>query len=327
MSTYDDRSIKDIPDDVLRSRLSHMAHDLDKTINTEMGTPEFLPHSNREARELKKYLSKWEERSLPKDDVILWVQNVLYEAESLRNKGPQKQWVDNRLDLSKGDEILKLIQARRSVRSWTEQQVLPEAIKVLLQAATWAPSACNRQSSRYIVITEQDQKVALAKLREKWLARAPVLILVGADGRNYLPEEVHIVPYLDAAMATQNLLLMAHAIGLGAVMVKCTKRDIHAAGGPERAQAISKMYSRLNLPAYFIPVAIVAVGCPARIPGTPARLPLNRVAFFERFDHKEENQSSEGKRTTKINSLKFFIIKVIRRIAQRFGIRIYITLD
>jgi len=157
-------------------------------------------------------------------------------------------------------------------------------IEKLIEAATWAPSAGNRQSVRYIVLVEDDQKMSLVNLRESFLGKAPLLIFIGTDRRNYYPEEVDIVLYLDASVATQNILLMAHAMGLRAVMVKCTNVDIKMdatwSGGHERKKAINEMYLKLNLPKYFLPAVIVALGYPKRVPKTPPRLSKEGVRFY-----------------------------------------------
>ena len=331
MALYDDRRMRDLPDDVLRTRISHLAHDLDKTINTELGTVHFQRIGDREARALESALSKWHDRGLPEaNPVIVWARGVLQEFHTLSADSSEQFRESVSLDLESGEALLELIRSRRSVRSWTTQQVPLEVVRMLLEAATWAPSACNRQSCRYIVLTKQEQKMRLVRLREKFLGKAPILILVGADQRNYSPEEIDIVPYLDVAVAVQNLLLEAHAIGLGAVLVKCTARDIHMdsdySGGQKRAADVSAMYSGLNLPSYFIPVAIVALGFPARVPKPPGRLPVDQVTVFERFaDGEEERRSSRQKVKGMHSKAKFTLIRIMRRVARRFGIRIYMT--
>ena len=145
-------------------------------------------------------------------------------------------------------ELLELIRTRRSIRRYEARAVSPALVDQLLEAATWAPSAHNRQPWRFVVIANDGPKRELAaamgaRLRqdltadgappeviardaERSYARitaAPLLILVCLtmedmdaypDARRATNES--IMAMQSAAMAGQNLLLAAHALGLGA---------------------------------------------------------------------------------------------------------------
>ena len=332
MSTYSGSTLEKCSNDELKTQISHLAHDLDKTINALPGLPEFESTAEREIENLMDCLEEWGGRSFEANETINWANELISEAKSLlQDQNYQKESnLDLEVDYNKAEELFELIKTRRSVRSWQGRKVPKDVIEKLLEAATWAPSACNRQSVRYIVLEDENQKMALVKLREKFLGRAPVLIFIGADSRNYYSEEVEIVPYLDAAVATQNLLLMAHAMGLGAVIVKCTNVDIKMdatwSGGDERRKAVLEMYSILNLPDYFLPAAIVALGYPKRIPKAPPRLRKDDIRFFERFiGSSEYSNLKSGELPMKYRS-KLLIIRMIHRIVRYLGIRIYITL-
>jgi nitroreductase len=332
-TTYSGSPLEKSSNDELKTQISHLAHDLDKTINTLPGLPEFEGTAEREIKNLIDCLQEWDGRSLEVNETVDWANELISEAKSLllNQNEPKEKNVDLAIDSDKADELFGLIKTRRSIRSWQNKKIPKSIIEKLIEAATWAPSACNRQSVRYIVLEDDEQRMALVKLREKFLGRAPILVFIGADSRNYYSEEVEIVPYLDAAVATQNLLLMAHAMGLGAVMVKCTNVDIKMdatwSGGPERRKAVSEMYSKLNLPDYFLPAAIVALGYPKRIPKAPPRLAKDDVRFFERFIESSEYSNLKSGVTTKKYKFKLLIIKIIHRIVKHLGIRVYITLD
>lgn len=333
MSTYSGSRLEKCSNDELKTQISHLAHDLDKTINTLPGLPEFKNTVEREIKSLMDCLEEWEERSLEVNETVDWANELISEAKSLlQDQNYQKvSNLDLEVDYNKAEELFNLIRTRRSIRSWQNKKIPKSIIEKLIEAATWAPSACNRQSIRYIVLEDDEQRMALVKLREKFLGRAPILVFIGADSRNYYPEEVEIVPYLDAAVATQNLLLMAHAMGLGAVMVKCTNVDIKMdatwSGGSERRKAVTEIYSKLNLPDYFLPVAIVALGYPKRIPKAPPRLRKDDIRFFERFIESSEYSNLKSGESTIKYRFKLLIIKIIHRIVKYLGIRIYITLD
>ena len=334
MNTYKGEGIQNCSDEVLCTRIAHLAHDLDKTINTESVSAQFDTIINRDIKNLSEVLGEWSNRFLPLDNLIIWTNELLVEAKKLIAESPvptaQAQIPKNTVDYVKAEKFLEMIKTRRSIRSWLKQKVPRKSLEMLVEAATWAPSACNRQSVRYILLENEEQKMALVKLREKFISQAPALIFLGADRRNYYPEEAEIVPYLDTAMAAQNLLLLAHTLGLGAVIVKCTNVDIHMdsawSGGREREKAIIDMYSLLNLPDYFIPVAIVAIGFPARTPKqAPPRLPIDTVRFFNQFQNTKQIQRQKDKQYIKTSKWKWLVIKIIRKTAWLLGFRLYIT--
>jgi F420 biosynthesis protein FbiB-like protein len=145
-------------------------------------------------------------------------------------------------------EKITWLTSRRSIRRYLPDPVPPELIEQLLTAATWAPSAHNRQPWRFVVMTEWETKHKLAtamgeKLRtdltadhapteliEKDVGRsyqritsAPLLILLclSMENMDNYPDHLRqqnewIMTVQSTAMAAQNLLLAAHALGLGA---------------------------------------------------------------------------------------------------------------
>ena len=147
-------------------------------------------------------------------------------------------------------EAYEAIMTRRSIRAYTAQPVPNDAIKELLAAAMNAPSASNQQPWQFIVVTERRQLDALTTVLPygQMLKGAPLAIAICGDMQ--LQEEEYWIQ--DCSAATQNLLLAAHAKGLGAVWLGVYPRS-------ERVAGICKV---LNLPAYVIPLCIVSVGYP-----------------------------------------------------------------
>ncbi len=172
--------------------------------------------------------------------------------------------------------VVDAIRSRRSIRRYTEQPIPAEVIERLLTAATWSPSAHNRQPWRFVVLTAPEAKERLARamgdrLRADRLADgddpgavacdadrsyarltgAPVVIVVCltmADMDSYPDTRRKKAEYTMAvqsvAMAVQNLLLAAHAEGLGACWMCaplfCPDTVREAMGLPEdwEAQAV-----------------------------------------------------------------------------------------
>ncbi len=149
-------------------------------------------------------------------------------------------------------DIFKAILSRRSIRKYRETPVGEETIKQFLEAAMAAPSSKNEQPWVFVII---DDRALLNKIPKfhpyaEMLKTAPVAILVCADRRRFLSEDVWIQ---DCAAATQNILLAAHGSGLGTVWLGVYPR-------PERVEGMTQL---LSLPEPIIPFSLVAVGYPA----------------------------------------------------------------
>jgi nitroreductase len=118
-----------------------------------------------------------------------------------------------------------------------------------------APSAVNMQPWRFMVITERGLLDSLASHLPyaKMLATAPAAVSVCGDIRKTTGEKEREYWVQDCSAATENLLLAAHGMGLGAVWTAVYPVD-------ERIDAVQET---LDLPSYLIPLNVVAVGYPA----------------------------------------------------------------
>jgi nitroreductase len=147
--------------------------------------------------------------------------------------------------------VLENIHSRKSVRSYTDQDVTPEQVETILKAAMAAPSGMNAQPWRFVVVREQVTKDKLAGGFNKMIAKAPVVIVVcgktsgklGGENKNWTA---------DCAAATENLLLAAEAIGLGAVWTACYPYE----------ERMNPAIEVLGLPKDVKPYCIVPVGYP-----------------------------------------------------------------
>ena len=148
------------------------------------------------------------------------------------------------------------ILARRSVRRYTDQPVSEEHITMLLEAAMAAPTASNRRPWHFVVVTDKTKLRALADRHPyaKMLYEAPLCIAV--CGEPALSEKFWVQ---DCSAATENILLAATGMGLGAVWL-----GVHPDRERERA-----VRETLGIPANITPLCLIAVGHPAEHP--PAR--------------------------------------------------------
>jgi nitroreductase len=149
-------------------------------------------------------------------------------------------------------EALEAIFTRRSIREYTTQAVPEELVKKILSAAMQAPSAGNQQPWHFIVVTERNQMNSLADALPfgKMLHTAPLAIAVCADFEAARYPDYWVQ---DCSAATQNLLLAAHALGLGAVWLGVYPLE-------ERVAGVKQI---LALPVPVIPLCIVPLGYPA----------------------------------------------------------------
>jgi nitroreductase len=156
-------------------------------------------------------------------------------------------------------EMLELIKKRRSIRKYTDQAVTDEQIRQLLEAAMAAPSGSNIQPWEFVVVRDPDLKRQLAQTHtwSQMAADAAVVFVVCGHER----ASPHWVE--DTSAATQNLLLAAAAMNLGAVWVAMyphRERETHA----RRV---------LGIPEEVRILCLVPVGHPAesKPPGTKYR--------------------------------------------------------
>ena len=154
---------------------------------------------------------------------------------------------------SSSNEILQLIFGRRSIRVYAPGEIGETEIKQLLQAAMAAPSAVARDPWRFVVIRKREtlSDIAAALPNGGMLATAPLGIIVCGDLDAAHDRQLSYL-LQDCSAAIENLLLCAHALGLGACWL----------GVHPREDRVRKLKEILSLPASVIPVAGVALGRP-----------------------------------------------------------------
>ena len=194
----------------------------------------------------------------------------------------------------------RLIQERRSIRRFNGSSIPPEILQRVLEAATMAPSAHNRQPWRFVILTTLEDKRSLAnalgeRLREDRLAdgddpnqiardvaqsiarisSAPVVVIgcLSMEAMDVYPDErritaEYIMAVQSVSMAAQNLLLAAHAEGLGACWL-CA---------PLFAKDLVR--EELSLPEGWEPQGLIILGYPAEAGQERPRRPLEEVSLW-----------------------------------------------
>lgn len=198
-------------------------------------------------------------------------------------------------------DLFDAIKQRRSIRKFLPRPVPRAVVLEVLEAAGWAPSAHNSQPWRFILIENASVTRVLAeKMAQAWaddlgkdgitteeskrierrerFANAPALILacITMEGLRKFPDEKrqkceHDLAVESLGAAMQNLLLAAHALGLGACwfcapsFCKETVREL------------------LKIPDAVEPEALVVMGYPAEAPSPPARKAVGEYCFVDEW--------------------------------------------
>ena len=196
----------------------------------------------------------------------------------------------------------RLLRSRRSIRRYEQRPVDEDVLRRVLEAGTWAPSAHNRQPWRFAVLTQEAERSLLASrmgdlLREARLAdgddpqdvaadasrsyvritsaAAAIVVFLTMEDMDAYPDErragaERLMAVQGVAMAVQNMLLAAHAEGLGACWMCAPLFCADAVG------------EALGVPSHWQAQALITLGYPAS-KGKPAnRRPLGEVVFKSR---------------------------------------------
>ncbi len=160
------------------------------------------------------------------------------------------------------DQALDFIWRRRSVREFTDAPVTEQQLQSLLEAAMAAPSACCKDPWEFLVLRDRETLKAVSECLPNghFLAKAPLGIIVCGDIRRAHSESLSYL-LQDCAAATENLLLAAPALGLGACWLGIHPRE-------ERITALRKLF---RIPENIIPFGGIAIGIPAAEPSPRTR--------------------------------------------------------
>ncbi len=199
-------------------------------------------------------------------------------------------------------DVLEAIQARRSIRKYTDEPVPPEMVDRLLEAARAAPSTSNTQSWKFKVITDPETRARIGDVAygQKFVARAPVIIACcldldafkdkgkqtlklvlsgavrpsmemilraarGGKDKEFSPERVVINGTINVAIATEHIVLTATALGLSTCWI--------------RAFDAPAVHEILAVPEGLTIVCLLTIGYPDQSPPARPRRSLNEITF------------------------------------------------
>ena len=177
-----------------------------------------------------------------------------------------------------GQAAIENIMTRTSIRQFKAQPVEQDKVDILLKAAMAAPTALNLQPWHFIVINDKE---TIALLSGKRPTNAPLMIAVCGDtDKTMLPDGSTKLPDFwveDVSAATENLLLAAHALGLGAVWT----------GVYPAMDRTAEVANVLNCPQNIVPLAVVRVGYPDESPEPKNKYKEENISY-NKFGAKQE---------------------------------------
>ena len=165
------------------------------------------------------------------------------------------------------------IMTRTSIRQYTNEPVSKADIETMLRAGMAAPTAVNRQPWHFVVVTNREQLNALASANRGtgMATKAPLAIVVCGDMQKTLPGTGQGFWVQDCSAATENILLAANALGLGAVWTGLFPNE-------ERAKAVRDV---VKAPEHIIPLCAIVIGHPAEQPQPKDKWKPENVSYNE----------------------------------------------
>ncbi|MGB5875087.1 MAG: nitroreductase family protein [Bacteroidota bacterium] len=163
-------------------------------------------------------------------------------------------------------ELFETITTRRSIRAYTDKPVTDDSLRRILAAGMMAPSAGNEQPWEFIIIRERNTLRAISKAHPHAdMAQYAQAVLIACGDMDRVTHGEFWVQ--DLAAATQNMLLAAHALGLGSVWV----------GVHPRVKRVAEIRKVVPMPERIVPFALLPVGYPGEEKASQDRFSTSRV--------------------------------------------------
>jgi len=181
-------------------------------------------------------------------------------------------------------DIIECIKTRRSIRKFLDIPVEWDKIGSIVDAGRYAPNSGNLQNWKFIIVLDEEtrKKIADACLQQLWMAKAPVHIIVCSEPekakRFYGLRGERLYTIQNCAAATQNMLLTAHSLKLGACWVGAFDEDM--------------LKRAVSIPDFIRPQAIIPVGYPAEKVPAPIQYQLENTVFMESWGNKIADMNS-----------------------------------
>jgi nitroreductase len=256
---------KKISDNKLLPELRTNIHVLEKRLNSRVIDYIKIAKTYNFYMEAKK-------RNLLSIDELEWCDRVLF--------GKNNEECEEYNDKISSKEVLGVIKNRRSVRSWKNENIKRKTFEVLIEAAKWAPSSCNRQPWQF-TITEDRIKIKTLSVikKQNFIEKAPYCILVSINKKAWSDESgYNYFSGLDAGAAIQNLLLQAEKLRLGACWVNWNPNSVSKID----YEKVKKMFS---ISDDFEIISIIPIGKPNEKPSAPGRKKTEDIVRYSELNN------------------------------------------
>lgn len=204
-------------------------------------------------------------------NIVLAIVVVVLSVRLASDKVTVDKSADAQQSVNAEQAVLDNIATRTSIRDYEARPVEKEKIEKMLRAAMAAPTAMNKQPWHFVVVDQRNVLDALAGANPyaKMLKKAPLAIVVCGNTDKMIEGGGRDFWIQDASAATENLLLAAHAMGLGAVWTGAYPSE-------ERCISISKV---LSLSDNLIPLNMIVVGYPAEQPQPKQKFKEENISY------------------------------------------------
>lgn len=204
-------------------------------------------------------------------NIVLAIVVVVLSVRLASDKATVDKSADAQQSVNAEQAVLDNIATRTSIRDYEARPVEKEKIEKMLRAAMAAPTAMNKQPWHFVVVDQRNVLDALAGTNPyaKMLKKAPLAIVVCGNTDKMIEGGGRDFWIQDASAATENLLLAAHAMGLGAVWTGAYPSE-------ERCISINKV---LSLSDNLIPLNMIVVGYPSEHPQPKQKFKEENVSY------------------------------------------------
>ena len=216
---------------------------------------------------LENLIRETERRNLSYSENIKGAKAFLEELK-IRQKETTNE--DVIMDSTSVENFFELAKRRQSIRKFSERKISKETIYQILKCAIESPSSCNRQSWRFLILSDKKSLSFISQIRRiEFLKNAPAVICVLIDKNLYTDNrELDYTSYMDGAAAIMNIIYAAESLGISSCWVNFGKLEISESD-------MNKFYRFFEVKPNFKPISLVALGYGAQSIKKPKRELIN----------------------------------------------------
>lgn len=201
---------------------------------------------------LENLIREGEKRNLSYSENVKGAKTFLEELKTQQKETTSEDIVT---DFASAEHFFELAKRRQSIRKFSERKISKETIYQILKCAIEAPSSCNRQSWRFLVIKDKKSLSFISKIRRiPFLKNASAVICVLIDKDLYIDnKELDYTIYMDGAVAIMNIMYAAESMGISSCWVNFGKLEISETD-------MNKFNRFFEVKPIFKPISLVALG-------------------------------------------------------------------